>query len=469
MRIWLNHIVALMGLALWSCGALTSAAQAADRVALVIGNGAYQNANALPNPPRDAKAVATALTAIGFDVTQGQDLTRVDMERAVRTFLSKAANAKIALLFYAGHGMQVAGRNYLVPVDAKFESAADLNFEAVKLDDILDTFSDPMRANIVILDACRDNPLARSFAAKSRSVGVGSGLTTPSVGTGTLIAFSTAPDHVALDGDGANSPFTQGLIKYLAVPGLEVRQMLTRVRADVVESTHDKQIPWDNSSLLGDVYLNGAGAPAQPPLAPPQPQVSLPPQVAPQVVPQPPVQRPPEVAVIPRAPPPVAPAAKQYAYIVGLDPNGDNFLALRTEPSSRTGSRLMKMGPDTMFEILATQGEWDQIRLPTGEVGWAAARYIACCRQVGAAPVVASRSAGATSYSYVTGLNVNGDNFLALRSEPSGGDNVLKKMGPNTLLLAMERQGDWVHVRLPSGETGWAYYKFIACCRAAPN
>jgi hypothetical protein len=238
-------------------------AAAADRVALVIGNGKYVNANPLPNPPNDARAIANKLSDIGFDVAFGQDLDRAGMERLVRDFLHKVGPAKVALLYYAGHGLQVDGRNYLVPIDAKLEAPSDLNYETIKLDDILDNLNEPSRANIIILDACRDNPLARSFAARlgaSRSTAVATGLAGYStLGTGTLIAFSTAPGQVALDGDGVNSPFTQALVKHLATPGLEVRQMLTRVRDDVARATRDRQVPWDNSSLRGDVYLADVG------------------------------------------------------------------------------------------------------------------------------------------------------------------------------------------------------------------
>jgi hypothetical protein len=240
-------------------GCVSIPVAAADRVALVIGNGKYVNANTLQNPPNDARAVAKALSTIDFDVSFGEDLDRARMERLVRDFLRKATTAKIALLFYAGHGLQVDGRNYLIPIDAKLEAASDLNYETIKLDDILDSLNEPARATIIILDACRDNPLARSFAARlgaSRSTAVSTGLAAYStVGAGTLIAFSTAPGQVALDGDRANSPFTEGLLKYLTTPGLEVRQMLTRVRDDVARATRDRQVPWDNSSLRGDVYL----------------------------------------------------------------------------------------------------------------------------------------------------------------------------------------------------------------------
>src|SRR5262249_41604547 len=226
-----------------------------------------------PNPPNDARAMAAALRAIGFDVVEGIDLNRIAMEERVRAFLSKAGAAKVALMFYAGHGLQVDGRNYLVPVDARLESASDLNFGTVELDKILASLDDPARANIIILDACRDNPLARSFASRTRSAAVGTGLAAyTALGTGTLIAFSTAPGKVAADGLGANSPFTEALMKHLRTPGLEVRQMLTRVRNDVASVTGEKQVPWDNSSLRGDVYLaglpGGQGAVSAPPTAP---------------------------------------------------------------------------------------------------------------------------------------------------------------------------------------------------------
>ena len=228
------------------------------RIALVIGNGQYVNANVLPNPPSDARAMGKALRDIGFEVAQGVDLDRDEMERMLREFLRKANSAQVALLFFAGHGLQVDGRNYLVPVDAKIETASDLNFGTVDLDKVLASLDDPARANIIILDACRDNPLARSFAARTRSASVGAGLAAyTALGTGTLIAFSTAPGKVAEDGRGENSPFTASLVRHLATPGIEVRQMLTRVRAEVAALTAEKQIPWDNSSLRGDVYLGG--------------------------------------------------------------------------------------------------------------------------------------------------------------------------------------------------------------------
>jgi Flp pilus assembly protein TadD len=231
------------------------------RLALVIGNGAYVNATPLPNPPNDAAVVAKALRGIGFEVLEGTNLDRAGMERLVRDFLHKAPSARVTLLYYAGHGMQVDGRNYLIPVDAKLAAPSDLAFETLELDKVLAGLDDEARANIVVLDACRDNPLARSFAGKlsgTRSAAVPAGLAGyATVGTGTLIAFATAPGQTALDGSGGNSPFTAAFVKHVRTPGIEVNQMLTRVRVEVASATKNRQVPWANSSLLGEVYLAG--------------------------------------------------------------------------------------------------------------------------------------------------------------------------------------------------------------------
>jgi len=237
------------------------AAAAGLRLALVIGNGAYVNATALPNPPNDAAAVAKVLRQIGFEVIEGTNLDRAGMERLVRDFLHKAPSARVTLLYYAGHGMQVDGRNYLIPIDAKLAAPSDLPFETLELDKVLAGLDDEARANIVVLDACRDNPLARSFASKlgaTRSAAVPAGLAGyATVGTGTLIAFATAPGQTALDGSDGNSPFTSAFVKYVRTPGIEVNQMLTRVRVEVASATKNRQVPWANSSLLGEVYLAG--------------------------------------------------------------------------------------------------------------------------------------------------------------------------------------------------------------------
>jgi hypothetical protein len=234
---------------------------AQDRVALVIGNGRYAAVSALPNAGNDARAITEILRRIGFDVVHGTDLNRAGMERAVRDFLVKAASARMAVLFYAGHGMQVDGKNFLLPVDARLLETSKFSLETVEVDNILDGLSDVTPTVIIILDACRDNPLAATSSTPAEQNAVtrlSSGLAAYStLGSGALIAYATAPGKVAFDGKNANSPFSEALLKYLGAPGLEVRQIMTRVRADVLRATENKQIPWDNSSLLGDVYLTG--------------------------------------------------------------------------------------------------------------------------------------------------------------------------------------------------------------------
>ncbi len=163
----------------------------------------------------------------------------------------------MALLFYAGHSLQVGGKNFLIPVDAKIEREADLAFDTMDLAQLIVLMDTVQRVNLVFLDACRDNPLSRSLARSgtTRSLNVQQGLAAIQSAAGTLIAFSTQPDNVALDGDGRNSPFTTALLKHMITPGLEVESMMKQVRIDVISATKNKQVPWGHSSLVGNVYL----------------------------------------------------------------------------------------------------------------------------------------------------------------------------------------------------------------------
>ncbi len=199
------------------------ATAAPDRVALVIGNGAYINASKLANPPNDAADVAAALRKLGFDVVEGRDLDKRAMEAKVIEFSRKLDRAGLALFFYAGHGMQVGGKNYLVPIDAKLERGGDLGFETLDVSQVLAQMEADKRVNLIFLDACRDNPLARSLSRNlgTRSATVGQGLASIQSAVGTMIAYATQPDNVALDGDGGrNSPFTTALLKHIGTPGL---------------------------------------------------------------------------------------------------------------------------------------------------------------------------------------------------------------------------------------------------------
>lgn len=232
---------------------------AQDRVALVVGNGTYANATRLVNPPNDAADMSAALRELGFEVIAATNVDKVSFDKKVREFASALRQAKTALFFYAGHGMQVSGKNYAVPIDAKLESAADLQVETVDIDHVLSVMqADENRVNLVFLDACRDNPLTRSFARalpSTRAVSVGSGLTAVDAGRGTLIAFATAPNKVAFDGRGRNSPFTAALLKHIRTPGLDIAFVMRRVTADVETASGGTQVPWVHASLTTDVML----------------------------------------------------------------------------------------------------------------------------------------------------------------------------------------------------------------------
>src|SRR5262245_42522426 len=233
------------------------------RVALVIGNGAYTHIKALANPSNDARSVAKSLRGIGFVVTEGIDLDRSGMQNMIREFLRDAARSQVAIVYYAGHGVQIDGRNCLIPVDAQLKPGGSITDMMTDMDTIMAGLDDQLRTNILIMDACRNNPMAPQVASAGAGRGIeGGGLAAPSalgsgstLGAGTLIAFATAPGKVALDGEGANSPFSAALSRHIGTPGLEVQQMLTRVRAEVVATTKSQQVPWSNSSLLGEVYL----------------------------------------------------------------------------------------------------------------------------------------------------------------------------------------------------------------------
>jgi formylglycine-generating enzyme required for sulfatase activity len=237
-------------------------------VALVIGNGSYRFAPQLANPPSDASAMAKALRGLGFEVIEGIDLDRTGFVDRLRKFSHMADGADLAILYYAGHGLQVDNQNWLVPVDAELKDRLSLEYEAVSLDSIVRAIT-AARARILILDACRDDPFSRNILGPSRSLTTRGLAPVDVVDGGTLIAFATSPGAVASDGDrltGNDSPFTAALLKNIAVPGLEIRQMFTRVRQSVVAQTKGTQVPWENSSLLTDIYI--AGPPVEVPQKP---------------------------------------------------------------------------------------------------------------------------------------------------------------------------------------------------------
>ena len=231
-----------------------TAAEAQTRVALVIGEGAYQGVPALANPPNDAADVAAALKSLGFQVTVGVDLDQAKMTQAIADFGKSAAAADVSLLYYGGHGLQVSQHNYLIPVDARFHSIDDIPKHTVLLDDALSVMNKGKGVRLVFLDACRNNPV------KDASIPLKTGgLAKVNGATGFLIAFATQPDNVALDGAGRNSPFAQALLSHVAEPGASIASLMIKVRNDVIAATGGQQVPWDESSLTQQFFFAGEG------------------------------------------------------------------------------------------------------------------------------------------------------------------------------------------------------------------
>ena len=225
-----------------------------ERLALVIGNGAYQTAP-LKNPVNDAEDVSKVLSSMGFKVSLHKNVDKRTMEESIRSFGRQLKSGGVGLFYFAGHGMQVEGQNYLIPVNAKIESESDIKYEAVDAGLVLGKMEDAgNQLNIVILDACRNNPFSRNFRNAA------TGLARMDAPTGSLIAYSTAPGAVAAGRVDRNGIFTKHLIKHLAAPNLTVEQVLKKVRIDVAAETSQRQIPWESSSLMGEFYFSAAQA-----------------------------------------------------------------------------------------------------------------------------------------------------------------------------------------------------------------
>src|SRR5581483_1974409 len=230
-----------------------STPQANRRIALVIGNGSYANAPPLKNPTNDANDMADALAKLGFNVARGIDLNQRQMKAMIREFGQKLKSGGQGLFYFAGHGVQLRGRNYLIPVDASIQSETDVEDQGVDANLIMGLMDEAGNAlNVVILDACGNNPFSRSCRS------VSSGLAQMDAPSGTLIAYATAPGSVASDGSVRNGLYTQELLKNMAVPGLSIEEVFKRVRVAVRSATGGKQTPWESSSLTGDFYFSGA-------------------------------------------------------------------------------------------------------------------------------------------------------------------------------------------------------------------
>jgi uncharacterized caspase-like protein len=251
-----------------------------ERAALVVGNGSYEHTAPLPNPPRDARAVAAALRRIGFDVLEGIDLTHQQMRGQLQDFGRRAKGAETALFFYAGHALELEGRNHILPIDTELQRSSDLGKQSLDVNDVLRVLDGAAQTGLLFLDACRDNPLGRQLpvvesAARAgrgrsvdrrRSAAIGQGLAPIKAPKGLLIAFATRPGDTAADGTGDHSPFTAAMLAQIEKPGLEIRELMTRVRQDVLRLTDNRQQLWEESSLIENFYfVPSISAPGKPP------------------------------------------------------------------------------------------------------------------------------------------------------------------------------------------------------------
>ncbi|MBI3435535.1 MAG: caspase family protein [Proteobacteria bacterium] len=246
-------VVAVTAFLAWNLLSPAEEARAETRLALVIGNSAYQAVTALPNPANDARAVAEFLTTAGFEVGLAADLDQSNMRQAISDFAAKVASNgpdTVALVFYAGHGLQVDGDNYLVPVDAQIKREADVPMQAVRLADVMNALAAvPSKTRIVLLDACRNNPFSEINKVTGR------GLAIVDAPTGSIVAYSTSPGSEAEDGTGNNSPFTSALLSVAREPGVPIEQAFKRVRLSVHDATTGRQTPWESSSLTSDFFF----------------------------------------------------------------------------------------------------------------------------------------------------------------------------------------------------------------------
>jgi uncharacterized caspase-like protein len=256
-------MVAAIAVAVLFC----SPALASGKVALVIGNSAYRNVAYLPNPVHDAREIGNALERLGFTVTRVNDASYDQMRRAFLDFGRRARDAEMALVFFAGHGIEVGGENWLIPIDAELKSDTDVEHEALGLKGVMLTVEQTSKLGLVILDACRNNPFAAKMKQSTRTRSVARGLVQVEPNANVLVAYAARDGTLAADGDGRHSPFTIALLRHIETPGLEINFLFRNVRDDVMRATNRAQQPYVYGSLSRDAIFLKPGGPgtAQPP------------------------------------------------------------------------------------------------------------------------------------------------------------------------------------------------------------
>ena len=387
-------------------------AAAEKRVALVVGNGNYEHFGNLPNPPNDARLMAGTLRALGFEVLEHVDVTQKQLKRALKAFgrrLEKAGQDSVALFFYAGHGVQVNGENYLLPVNAEIESEADVNIEAVAADSALGIMAFAQsRLNFVILDACRNNPFSRGVRSGVR------GLARMNAPRGTMVAYATAPNDVAADGDEDNSPYTAALAREMMKPGVQVEEAFRNVRVAVMAATDDKQTPWESSSLTGAFYFN-TGARG--------------------------------IAITPNQPPPAQSAATSSGEV-------EFWRSVRDSGNAALYEAYLSRYPKGEFAVIA-RVKLDELKKRQSPVA-------------APAPAVPTQTASLTpppkrKPTMVTALRATRD--LGIRRQPRGNSPVVESVPADTVLALMDRvtanSRVWYRVQTDAGTQGFVFGTFV--------
>ena len=249
--------------------ALVGAASAEKRVALVIGNAGYESVPRLTNPTNDAAAIGEAFTRLGFTVSRQTDVGFDAMRRALKDFAGIAAGADLAVIYYAGHGMEIGGDNYLVPIDAKLASDVDVPYEAISVNLALGALEGARGTRLLILDACRNNPFLAKIHVGARSRSIGRGLARVEPGVGTIVAYAAKEGTTAEDGDADHSPFTKALLKHIEEPGIDIQFLFREVRDTVLEDTNGNQEPFTYGSLPGRAVLLSPAKEPEPSPPPP--------------------------------------------------------------------------------------------------------------------------------------------------------------------------------------------------------
>jgi uncharacterized caspase-like protein len=416
-----SRVLALLGVALWLVW--SGEALAAARVALVVGNGEYApEIGKLKNPTSDAQLMADTLKGLGFEVALVTDADQKAMKRAIREFgqkLRETGPNGIGLFYYAGHGVQVDGENFLLPVGAEIQAEGDVELEAVSAASVLSQMQFAGNAvNLVFLDACRNNPLTRSFRSGSR------GLARVDAPRGSFVGYSTAPGDVSVDGESSNSPYALALVEELSTPGISIEEAHRAVRAKVLAATNQRQTPWDSSSLTGPVILKKAVAEEA------------------------------QVAAVTPPPPTAAGASTQQAELLFWD-------SIKDSDNPATFEAYLKQFPNGVFAGLA-QAKVDELKTESAPAdAQSAARQIQpAAPQPEPEPDYLLAPIQPLSGVFVATRSVN------IRAGASIEADVVGKLAADQAVDVTGRIGDWLHISA-NGKTGFVSGKLMAQSDAA--